>query len=73
MHHGKDTCVYERAVVGTNSLIRVPVLFDSPEYEKGGLEGRVMSVFILDAGDWDSGQVGNIFWERPTKEKDENQ
>ncbi len=72
-HHGEDTCIYERAVAGTNSLIRVPVLFDSSEYGKGGLEGRVMSVFILGAGEWDSGQVGEIFWVRPTKEKDENQ
>jgi hypothetical protein len=72
-HHGMDTCVYERVVEGTNSLIRVPVLFDSSEYEKGGMEGRIMSVFILGADEWESGQVGKIFWVRPNKEKDENQ
>ncbi len=73
VHHGEDTCIYERAVIGTNSLIRVPVLFDSPEFEKGGLAGRIMTAYILGPGEWNSGQVGQIFWMRPTEEKGENQ
>jgi|HubBroStandDraft_2_1064218.scaffolds.fasta_scaffold394609_2 hypothetical protein len=61
-HHGQDSCIYEKVIGGTNSIIRVPVLFDSKDYEKGGLIGRVMTVLMLGPGQWDSGQVGKIFW-----------
>ena len=60
-HHGQDTCVYERVVTGTDSVMRVPVIFDSPAYEQGGQTGRVMTVYILEPGAG-GGQVGEIFW-----------
>lgn len=57
---GKDTCIYERVVTGTNQIMRVPVLFDSPNYEAGGLLGHVMTAFIPEPGS--RGKVGEIFW-----------
>jgi hypothetical protein len=71
LERGKDTCVYERIIAGTNSLMRIPVLFDHPNYEQGHLLGRATSVFMLDAGRWDSGQVGEIFWVASEEQKDE--
>jgi len=59
---GQDTCVYERIIEGTNSLMRIPVLFDYPDYDQGQFLGKALSVFMLDKGQWDSGQVGEIFW-----------
>jgi len=70
-HHGAETCIYERVHAESNFLVRVPVIFDSPEYDKGFLLGRIMTAFMLPPSEWESGQVGEIFWVRPAKEKDE--
>jgi hypothetical protein len=67
---GQDTCVYERIIEGTNSLMRVPVLFDYPNYDQGQLLGKALSAFMLDEGKWDSGQVGDIFWVADKEKKE---
>jgi hypothetical protein len=67
---GKDTGIYERMIDGTNLLMRVPVLFDFPTYHEGQHLGKVTSAFILGQGQWDSGQVGEIFWVSNQGEKD---
>lgn len=70
-HHGPDTCVYERFVENTNLLMRVPVLFPEPTYEDGNLLGYVMTIMTLPEPQWNSGQVGEIFWAADEVEKDE--
>lgn len=68
--HGADTCVYERIIEGTDLLMRIPVLFDYPNYDQGQLLGKALSVFMLGEGEWDSGQVGEIFWIADEAKKD---
>ena len=52
--------------------MRIPVIFDGPEYDKGQMLGRATTAFMLDEGQWDSGQVGEIFWVAANEvEKDE--
>jgi hypothetical protein len=50
--------------------MRIPVLFDYPTYDQGQLLGKALSVFMLDEGQWDSGQVGEIFWDASSEQKD---
>lgn len=59
-HHGQDTGVYERIITGTTMLMRVPVLFDSPEFVHGGQEGRIMTAFVPFPPS--GGNIGKIFW-----------
>jgi hypothetical protein len=52
--------------------MRVPVLFEYDDYEHGQRLGYILSIFMLGPGEWDSGQVGEIFWVAPETTK-ENQ
>jgi hypothetical protein len=61
--------VFERFIAGTKLLMRVPVLFDSPEWEQGGMYGRIMTIMTLPPHEWDSGQVGEIIWLSSEEEK----
>ena len=68
---GPTTCVYERIIPTTSSLMRIPVLFEYPNYDQGQLLGRAMSVFMVEEGEWDSGRVGEIFWVAEEKQKEQ--
>jgi hypothetical protein len=57
--HGETTCIYQKAFEETNLL--VPVLFDNPNYETGGLTGHIMTAYVYEPG-FLSFKVGEIFW-----------
>ncbi|MGA3053634.1 MAG: hypothetical protein ABSD63_05460 [Candidatus Korobacteraceae bacterium] len=58
---GATTCIYQKVIGETNEILLVPVLFDSPTYESGGLLGHVMTAYISEPGMM-SFNVGEIFW-----------
>jgi hypothetical protein len=56
---GATTCIYQKAFEGANLL--VPVLFEDPSYEAGGLTGHIMTAYVYEPG-FLSFNVGEIFW-----------
>jgi len=60
-NHGATTCIYQKAIAGTQAVLLVPVLFDVPTYESGGLLGHVMTAYVPEPGTL-SFNVGEIFW-----------
>jgi hypothetical protein len=59
--HGDPTCIYQKVVEGTNAILLVPVLYESPNYEFGGLLGHIMTAYIAEPGMM-SFNIGEIFW-----------
>jgi hypothetical protein len=57
---GSDSCLYERTVAGTNALMRIAVIYDSPGFQVGGLQGHVTGIYMPEPGS--GGYVGEIFW-----------
>ncbi len=60
-NHGDTTCIYQKVDEGTNSVLLVPVIFEDPNYEAGGLTGHIMTAYIHEPG-YFSFNIGEIFW-----------
>lgn len=67
---GNETCIFEKFIGSTNTLLRTPVIYTlAPDatYEQGKADGHVTTSFYPDT-QYQSRNVGDIFWTKPKKE-----
>jgi hypothetical protein len=70
---GSQSCIFEKFIGAENHLLRTPVYYDlEPEttYEAGISSGKVATSFYPDPP-YQSRNVGEIFWVKPTADGEE--